>query len=101
MSLSDCKLCGLPVPDLAVEADGHAFCCFGCREVYRNFGEAVFGASETSGVDEQIQPEPEGAEAFLRIDGMHCSSCEILIERLAQKIPGIHLAQTRDRKSVV
>ena len=94
MSLPDCKLCGLPVPDTAVEADGHAFCCFGCREVYRNFGEAVFGASETSGPDEKATSEPEGAEAFLRIDGMHCSSCEILIERLAPKIPGIYLAQT-------
>jgi Cu2+-exporting ATPase len=31
----------------------------------------------------------EGTEAFLRIDGMHCSSCELLIERMALKVDGI------------
>lgn len=28
-------------------------------------------------------------ESFLRIDGMHCASCEILIENVARKIEGI------------
>jgi len=32
---------------------------------------------------------PTGDEAFLRIDGMHCSACEYLIERTAIKVPGI------------
>ncbi|MDP6030807.1 MAG: cation transporter, partial [Arenicellales bacterium] len=33
-------------------------------------------------------------EAFLRIDGMHCSSCELLIEKHALKVPGVVAAKT-------
>ena len=33
--------------------------------------------------------ETNGEAAFLRIDGMHCSSCEVLIEHLALRIDGI------------
>ncbi|HJM91568.1 MAG: cation-translocating P-type ATPase [Alphaproteobacteria bacterium] len=36
--------------------------------------------------------DPQGAEAFLRIDGMHCASCELLIERTASRIEGIYSA---------
>jgi Cu2+-exporting ATPase len=32
---------------------------------------------------------PEGSEAFLRVDGIHCSSCEILIKKLGEQIEGI------------
>jgi len=39
--------------------------------------------------ESQALPVPEGAEAFLRIEGMHCSSCELLIERMALKVDGI------------
>ncbi|MDH3740205.1 MAG: cation-translocating P-type ATPase [Hyphomicrobiales bacterium] len=84
----DCTLCKLPVPTPPIESDGHAFCCLGCREVYNHFGEDIL----TQNVDQtsaQDTPIPEGAEAFLRIEGMHCSSCEILIERTAQKIDGV------------
>lgn len=34
-----CKLCGLPLPKPPVSDAGHDFCCIGCREVYRAFGE--------------------------------------------------------------
>lgn len=82
----DCRLCGLPTPTPPIRCDGHTFCCFGCREVYRYFGDDVL-AGETT---ESVAPsEPAGAEAFLRIDGMHCSSCELLIERTALKVDGI------------
>ncbi|MGI9384803.1 MAG: heavy metal translocating P-type ATPase [Methyloligellaceae bacterium] len=83
-----CKLCALPVPSPPIEGDGHVFCCIGCREVYRHFGEDVLLA-EAGQVSVQAPAAPEGAEAFLRIDGMHCSSCEILIERTAERIDGI------------
>ncbi len=84
----DCKLCGLPVPSTGVESDGHAFCCIGCREVYRHFGAEIL-ESRAPEVAVQHHAEPEGAEAYLRIEGMHCSSCEMLIERFGQKIDGI------------
>ncbi|MBT6111774.1 MAG: cation-transporting P-type ATPase, partial [Rhodospirillales bacterium] len=90
---SECELCGLPVPIPPVEDDGHEFCCFGCKEVYRNFGPGVFTA-EGVGPAKPSQPSPAGKEAFLRIDGMHCSSCEILINRLAETIDGIAFAQS-------
>ena len=87
----DCKLCGLPAaPDL--EEDGHAFCCTGCMGVYRHFGHIILPAPDTE--TRETPAEPEGEVAYLRIDGMHCSSCEILIERLASKIDGIASAKT-------
>lgn len=87
----DCKLCGLPAaPDLR-EAN-HVFCCVGCREVYRHFGQIVLPTPDTETRETII--EPEGEEAYLRIDGMHCSSCEVLIERLALKTEGILDAKT-------
>lgn len=87
----DCTLCGLPTPTPPLEADGHAFCCFGCQEVYRNFGADILlgeSAQSSSPVAEPQQPE-NIKEAYLRIEGMHCSSCEYLIERMAVKVDGI------------
>ena len=81
----ECALCGLPTPVQAVLENHHAFCCVGCREVYRHFGNAVLPAQAAP----FAPAAPEGAEAFLRIEGMHCSSCEYLIERLATKIDGV------------
>ncbi len=87
MDISGCKLCGLTVPSPPVEDGGHAFCCIGCREVYRQFGEEILLNRPAK---PESKPVPaEGVEAFLRIEGMHCSSCEILIERLAERIDGI------------
>lgn len=83
-----CELCGLPTPVPPLRGDGHSFCCIGCREVYRSFGGDVLAAENTRAAPKPL-PSPEGAEAFLRIDGMHCSSCELLIERTAAKIDGI------------
>ena len=82
-----CTLCGLPLPKPPVSDAGHDFCCIGCREVYKVFGEEVFAARKVSRCE--TAPAPEGREAFLWIDGMHCASCEFLTEKLALKIPGV------------
>ena len=87
----ECTLCGLPAtPKLQYE--GEQFCCNGCREVYRYFG----GISQAKADNEKLQPvtRPEGSEAYLRIDGMHCSSCELLIERHALRVKGVVAAKT-------
>jgi len=81
-----CKLCGLPNPEAPVRDAGHEFCCHGCREVYRCIGEAVLpgeppGTSATT--------PSQARDAYLWIEGMHCASCEYLIERLATRTPGI------------
>ncbi|MCW9034075.1 MAG: cation-translocating P-type ATPase [Rhodospirillales bacterium] len=101
MTSNDCQLCGLPTPTPPIVSDNHLFCCFGCKEVYRNFGPEVL---ETIATPQTAQAEvlpPEGKEAFLRIEGMHCSSCEILIERVAEKIDGIYSAKSSYATSTV
>jgi len=94
MTVIDCKLCGLPSPMPPIQSDGHPFCCFGCREVYHSFGPNVLELEVAQTPAETRRSIPDGKEAFLRIDGMHCSSCEILIERMAEKVPGILYAKS-------
>ncbi|MDP6406608.1 MAG: cation-translocating P-type ATPase [Alphaproteobacteria bacterium] len=83
-----CKLCGLPTPAPPIRAKDQVFCCIGCREVYLCFGDDVVVGGRAD-QDPGSRADPQGAEAFLRIDGMHCSSCELLIERLASQVDGI------------
>jgi P-type Cu2+ transporter len=72
-----------------MEHDGHGFCCFGCKEVYRTFGPGVLNKAPSEAQARGDTSAPKGSEAFLRIDGMHCASCEILIERMAERIDGV------------
>lgn len=83
----NCKLCGLPTPTPSLRDDGHDFCCYGCREVYRCFGDDIFAADGEAA--RQMAPQPQGKEAYLWIDGMHCASCEFLIEKIALKTRGV------------
>jgi len=82
-----CTLCGLPLPKPPVSDAGHDFCCIGCREVYRAFGEDALVQAKVSPRDTALPPGSR--EAFLWIDGMHCASCEFLIGKLALKNPGV------------
>ncbi len=84
-----CALCGAPTPAPPVMDGGRGFCCHGCSTVFRTFGSAILAAAARPAAN-AASPPPQGAEAFLRIEGMHCSSCEILIERCAAGIEGIH-----------
>lgn len=88
----ECALCGLPAT-LEFEQDNQPFCCIGCREVYRHFGN-IAAPDRAESQTRETAAEPEGDVAYLRIDGMHCSSCEILIERMAIRIDGIVSAKT-------
>ncbi len=84
----DCELCGLPTPTPPIESSGKAFCCIGCREVFQQFGDDIL--LDNSAISESLaQAKPEGTELFLKIDGMHCSSCEILIEQVARRLKGV------------
>ncbi len=84
----DCKLCGLPTPNPAIQQDGHDFCCYGCSAVYQQFGAAVFESYQTA-QQSAPAPPPEGKEAFLRIEGMHCASCEFMLKKLGERIKGV------------
>lgn len=82
-----CALCGLPTPTPPIRAKGKSFCCPGCAEVFATFGPEILSARRA---DRQEARPVEGAEAYLRVAGMHCSSCEVLIDHLAENIDGIH-----------
>jgi Cu2+-exporting ATPase len=88
--ISSCRLCGLPNPRVPVREGGHAFCCYGCREVFRCFGDEALPVHR----ERMHEPAaaPQGKTAYLWIDGMHCASCEFLIEKLVLGTPGIHAA---------
>ncbi len=85
----DCTLCGLstpPEPVTAPDTSG-SFCCRGCLEVARTIGD-VEDASASAIIERAGTDEDEGsaeavaenhAEAFLEIDGMHCTTCEAFV----------------------
>ncbi|MCY4730753.1 cation-translocating P-type ATPase [Natronomonas gomsonensis] len=91
-----CKLCDLPTPDppiTAPDTDGE-FCCRGCLEVQRRLGEDAEAALEDNDDDLGTEPVPEGCEqAFLAVDGMHCSTCEVFVESLGSDIDGVDAAE--------
>jgi Cu2+-exporting ATPase len=92
---ASCGLCGLPAPSSSLREDGHVFCCHGCREVFRTFGAEALAARRSA---RTAPAGVRGSEVYLRVDGMHCASCEVLLERLVARIPGV-LAATSNYAS--
>ncbi|MFT4885133.1 MAG: Cu2+-exporting ATPase, partial [Natronomonas sp.] len=89
-----CSLCDLPNPDPPVTADDvdGEFCCRGCLEVQRRLGDEAEAAIKENeeGPDLGAEPVPEESEqAFLAVDGMHCSTCEVFVESLARDVEGV------------
>ncbi len=95
-----CTLCDLstpspPVTDEDVEGE---FCCRGCLEVYRTLGDVDPDELDADTIRDTesgaLEDAPEGAEtAYLSIDGLHCSTCELFIEATASDIDGVHGAE--------
>ncbi|MDP6745252.1 MAG: cation-translocating P-type ATPase [SAR324 cluster bacterium] len=94
MGVMECELCGLPTPIPPIIKNSHQFCCHGCSAVFSSFGKEILGGNKPLTTPKQTPPELTGSEAFLRIEGMHCSSCEILIQHNAEKLEGIHSVTT-------
>ena len=95
-----CTLCDLPTPDPPITADDvdGTFCCRGCLDVARLLGD--LDTEEADAVRAQManrnQPATvpdDAASAFLRIDGMHCATCEAFIETIAQRTDGVYAAE--------
>jgi len=91
-----CTLCDLPLSGAAVENDaGEQFCCRGCRGVYETVGDGEVSRDadpegSSAEIDEGDVDTPEGYETtFLRVDGMHCSTCETFIEARARETDGV------------
>ncbi|MBZ0271693.1 heavy metal translocating P-type ATPase [bacterium] len=111
-----CDHCGLPVPAALFDASAeHQFCCAGCRMVHamlRDSGLTHFydivdtdtGRPQTAKVsgrsfaefdDEAfakayVARRPDGLSAIdLYLEGVHCSACVWLVERLPNVAPGV------------
>lgn len=82
-----CRLCDLPARETRVKSDGDVFCCRGCAEVYETLGDVEL---EEERDRDDTDERPEGCEtAFLHVDGMHCTACEVFVENSALKKEGV------------
>lgn len=110
-----CEHCGLPVPPSAPPEE--AFCCAACGVAYSIIHGAGLGAYyerreqldaspravRTSGktyaeyddpafVARHVSSGPTGEKLVLFLDGIHCTACVWLIERLPRIVPGVRSA---------
>ncbi len=96
---SACTLCELPTPtDPITDSDVEGeFCCRGCLDVHRAL-ETVDDADAASVRDRLESESPslddlEGEDAFLAVEGMHCSTCEAFLESRATDTEGVRGAE--------
>ncbi|SHG19557.1 Cu2+-exporting ATPase [Fodinibius roseus] len=101
MSAQKCRLCELETPDPPVTAgdvDG-VFCCRGCLQVHRllrDMDKEQARELRTQTVQQRREEKEERTlpdnheEAFFRVDGMHCATCESFVEALAVRRKGIY-----------
>lgn len=103
-----CELCGLPLSRRrASDEAGERFCCTGCRDVYDALDDvegvdeddvrsAADGARDDAdggaGTDDE-GPAPGDERDFLRVDGMHCPTCEAFLESVATTTDGVSDAE--------
>jgi len=101
--MTGCALCDLPTPDPPVTADGvdGEYCCRGCLAVGRQLDDVaaadpedldaadVGGAGREDGDDDDDVPE-SAETAYLDVDGLHCSACELFLEAEAADTEGVH-----------
>jgi Cu2+-exporting ATPase len=95
----DCTLCGLPTPSQPVtDADvTGTFCCRGCLEVSRAIGDDE--AVSVSEIRDRSSTVPPGevpadlsdgeSEAFLDVEGMHCTTCESFVSLRGEAHDGV------------
>ncbi|MCY0885755.1 MAG: cation-translocating P-type ATPase [Firmicutes bacterium] len=102
-----CHLCEEPVVT-PFPAEGHTFCCHGCRELWRLLGEEeVARLKAQPGInwarlrppEESVIPSPAPAsgggtaQLELGLDGLWCASCGVLVETVLRRTPGVVAAR--------
>ena len=93
--MSGCTLCDLslpadPVTDDAVDGE---YCCRGCLEVARTLDDTDPTETDPAAVErETAVADADGEVAYLSVDGMHCSTCEVFLESTATDCEGIEAA---------
>jgi Cu2+-exporting ATPase len=94
VAVSQCALCDLPTPDPPVTDGGvdGEFCCRGCLEVGRRLDDvSAADPDDLDRTDASGRDVPESAEtAYLDVDGLHCSACELFLEDEAASTDGVH-----------
>jgi P-type Cu2+ transporter len=115
-----CVHCSLPLAgDPVIDEGGRAFCCSGCLTVfgvlnasdsnafYRLRGDEAGAAAHVSGrgfgefddptffelYGERLDGAVPRAAVSLYVEGVHCSACIWLVERLPRLIPGVVSAE--------
>ncbi|QRV16589.1 cation-translocating P-type ATPase [Haloterrigena salifodinae] len=97
-----CDLCDLPLPSAPItdpdpDVDG-TYCCRGCLEVARTLERRDDGPDEAAvrsrldgaeATDGRDLDDLDGEDAFLAVDGMHCSTCEAFLESVAERQAGV------------
>ncbi len=90
--MTGCTLCDLDLPETPVTAedvDGQ-FCCQGCLQVARTLDEESLETSDPEELlDTTDTEDAEGDVAYLSVDGMHCSTCEVFLESTATDHAGV------------
>jgi Cu2+-exporting ATPase len=116
----ECTLCGLDNPDPPVSGPDGTYCCAGCKQVHETVGDVAVDGPVDSGdvasaldADATAAGDPSAAgesnarsesnaaaasdaavdaEAYLRVDGMHCTTCETFVEGIAEREDGVAAA---------
>jgi Cu2+-exporting ATPase len=123
-----CDHCGLPVPPGLVDPEAdQQFCCNGCRSVYEiihscgldrfyRLRESAGEQGQKAKTTERAYAEfddpvfrdlydrelPDGHHSVeLYLDGIHCSACVWLVEKLPSVCPGVLSARLSLRQSLV
>lgn len=92
--MSVCSLCDLDLPRPPVTDEGveGTFCCRGCLEVARTLDgveDDEVDRSPSPGPHERSIPE-DASEAYLAVDGMHCTTCETFLGLRGDAVDGIY-----------
>jgi len=101
MNAHQCTLCGLetPSPPITDKNTQGVFCCSGCLHVYQLLDELEEEQAEKLRQqtinrrknEPQDTPLPKNCEeAFFKVDGMHCATCESFVESVATQQNGIY-----------
>ncbi len=123
----DCAHCGLPVPARDVVVGEPSFCCSGCRSVYeivqasglsgyyayqdraaaaavapRRSGGKYQELDDASFQAQHCRGDAGGEQAVeLVLEGVHCSACVWLVERVGRVVPGVTSARLDMSRNVV
>ncbi|MFC7074582.1 heavy metal translocating P-type ATPase [Halovenus rubra] len=90
--MTTCRLCDLPVSDAVTDDSVEGvFCCRGCLEVQRSLGDVAVSDTHTGESTTSI-PE-DAATTYFVMEGMHCATCEVYLESVANDCDGVYNAE--------